>query len=73
MKVCELIEQLRHEDPDAEVHFSYNYGDRPRTQVAPKVCRIEAGPVRHSDYHRMPVIVDEEDEKPSDTFAVVLF
>ena len=49
-------------DKDAEVHFSYNYGDHWRTQVAPRVRRIEEGVVQFSAYHSMDKIEDDEDE-----------
>ena len=62
--VKELIEQLGYMDQDAEVHFSYNYGDHWRTQVAPKVGGVEEGVVKYSDYHRMDKI--EEDEEVYD-------
>ena len=39
MNVAELIDELRMMDPEAEVHFEYNYGDHWRTHVAPKVTR----------------------------------
>ncbi len=61
MKVSELIELLQMEDRDAEVHFSYNYGDHWRTQVAPTVDSVETGYVKFSDYHRMPKVVDNDD------------
>lgn len=61
MKVAELIELLQMEDQDAEVHFSYNYGDHWRTQVAPTVDSVETGYVKYSDYHRMDKVVDEDD------------
>ncbi len=61
MKVSELIELLQMEDQDAEVHFSYNYGDHWRTQVAPTVDSVETGYVKFSDYHRMPKVVDNDD------------
>lgn len=61
MKVAELIELLQMENPEAEVHFSYNYGDHWRTQVAPTVDSVEVGYVKFSDYHRMHKVVDEED------------
>ena len=60
--VKELIEQLGYMDQDAEVHFSYNYGDHWRTQVAPKVGGVEEGVVKYSDYHRMDKIEDDEEE-----------
>jgi len=61
MLVRELIEKLRSEDPNAEVHFSYNYGDHWHTQVAPKVDTVEVGLVKHSEYHRMDQLMFEED------------
>lgn len=61
MKVSELIELLQMENPDAEVHFSYNYGDHWRTQVAPTVDSVEPGYVVHSAYHSMDKVVDQDD------------
>ena len=62
MKVSQLIEQLGYMDKDAEVHFSYNYGDHWRTQVAPKVSEVFEGAVQYSDYHRMDKMVENEDD-----------
>lgn len=61
MKVAQLIEQLQAMDPDADVHFSYNYGDHWRTQVAPTIDRVDEGYVEHSDYHRMDKVIDMDD------------
>ena len=61
MQVKELIELLKMEDQDAEVHFQYNYGDHWRTQVAPEVRSVHEGFVVNSDYHRMDKLVDDED------------
>ena len=61
MKVKDLIEQLGYMDAEAEVHFSYNYGDHWRTQVAPTVDRVEEGVVEWSGYHSMDKMVDDED------------
>lgn len=62
MLVKELIESLKYMDQDAEVHFSYCYGDHWRTEVAPKVSRVSEGVVEFSDYHRMDkMVTDEED------------
>jgi hypothetical protein len=60
MNVRRLIEQLQFMNPDAEVHFSYNYGDHWRTEVAPTVDRVDEGVVEYSDYHRMDKMVDDE-------------
>lgn len=66
MTVKELIEQLKQFDPKVEVHFQYNYGDHWRTQVAPKVDQLEEGYVKHSEYHRMDAVVDEDDDNYGD-------
>jgi hypothetical protein len=67
MKVSELIEQLGYMDKDAEVHFSYNYGDHWRSQVAPRVSQVFEGVVEFSDYHRMDKLIDDEDCYDEDT------
>jgi len=61
MQVKELIEMLQGMDQDAEVHFAYNYGDHWRTEVAPKVDRVDEGAVVYSDYHRMDKMVEPDD------------
>lgn len=60
MLVSQLIEQLQDMPQDAEVHFTYNYGDHWRTQVAPKARSVYTSAVEYSDYHRMPKLVDED-------------
>jgi hypothetical protein len=76
MKVADLIELLQMENPEAEVHFSYNYGDHWRTQVAPRVDSVETGYVTFSDYHRMPKVYepdyDEDDETDADQLTQVV-
>lgn len=67
MKVAELIEQLGLMDQDAEVHFSYNYGDHWHTRVAPRVDEVSEGVVARSEYHRMDKLVDDEDCYDEDT------
>jgi len=67
MKVKDLIEQLGYMDAEAEVHFSYNYGDHWRTQVAPQVSNVTAGIVEYSDYHRMHKMLEDEDCFDEDT------
>jgi hypothetical protein len=61
MQVFQLIEQLMDLDPNAEVHFSYNYGDHWRTEVAPKVGSVLEGMVKYSEYHRMDKLLDEDE------------
>ena len=62
MLVKELIEMLEGLNQDAEVHFAYNYGDHWRTEVAPKIDRVDEGAVVYSDYHRMDKIAEYDDE-----------
>jgi hypothetical protein len=70
MKVKELIEALQYMDQDAEVHFSYCYGDHWRTEVAPKVGRVDEGVVEYSEYHRMDKIANEDyDDEDEQTVA----
>jgi hypothetical protein len=73
MKVSQLIAQLQGMDPDAEVHYSYNYGDHWRTTVAPTVEQIDEACIKYSDYHRMHKVVDDyEEQGEEDTKTVVL-
>jgi len=62
MLVKELIESLKYMDQDAEVHFSYCYGDHWRTEVAPKASRVNEGIVAYSEYHRMDKLVEDEED-----------
>ena len=61
MQVFQLIERLMDLDPNAEVHFSYNYGDHWSTQVAPTVDSVTESLVKYSDYHRMDRLMDEDE------------
>ena len=73
MNVAELIEELKYMDPEAEVHFEYNYGDHWRTQVAPKVSAVQEGHVVWSEYHRMPKVAEYDgDEEDADTLKTVV-
>jgi hypothetical protein len=70
MRVKELIETLGYMDAEAEVHFAYNYGDHWRTEVAPKVSRVDEGVVEYSEYHRMDKIANEDyDDEDEATVA----
>ena len=70
MLVKELIESLKYMDQDAEVHFSYCYGDHWRTEVAPKIDRVDEGVVEYSEYHRMDKIASEDyDDEDENTVA----
>ena len=62
MLVSQLIEQLQFMDQNAEVHFSYNYGDHWRTHVAPRVDRVDEGVVEYSAYHSMDKMVEDDED-----------
>ena len=59
MQVKELIEMLQDMNQDADVHFAYNYGDHWRTEVAPKLSRVDEGAVVYSEYHRMDKMLED--------------
>jgi hypothetical protein len=61
MQVKDLIEKLQSMNPNAEVHFSYNYGDHWHTEVAPTVSSVDEGVVKYSEYHRMDKLMDENE------------
>ena len=63
MTVQELIEQLGYMDPNAVVHYSYNYGDLWRGVVASSVSTVNEGVVEFSDYHRMDKLVEEYEDQ----------
>jgi hypothetical protein len=67
MKVAELVEMLGYMDQDAEVHFTYNYGDHWRTQVAPRIDDVTERVVEYSAYHSMDKLADDEDCYDEDT------
>ena len=62
MKVSELVDLLKYYDQNSEVHFSYNYGDHWRTQVAPAVRDVTEEVVKYSDYHRMDKLETDDEE-----------
>jgi len=71
--------ELAHEllaGPDLPVHFGYDYGDHWHTTVAPTVTEFEESRVKHSDYHNMPKVLDEDDERDDEVYnaadAVIL-
>jgi hypothetical protein len=67
MLVRDLIELLEGMDADMEVHFAYNYGDHWRTEVAPRVGRVDEGAVVYSDYHRMDKIAEDDSDFDEET------
>ena len=66
LTVKELIEELKYMDQDAYVHFSYNYGDHWRTEVAPVVCGVSEGFVVESAYHNMDKVVEDPYDEDTD-------
>jgi hypothetical protein len=66
MKVADLILELQDMNPEADVHFAYNYGDHWRTEVAPKLSRVDEGAVVYSDYHRMDKMLEDDGDTEFD-------
>lgn len=67
MRVQDLIDALEGFDPNAEVMFSYGYGDYWSTTVAAGVEMIEEGLVTYSQYHQQDKVVEmDDDETDSD-------
>jgi len=72
MNVKQLIERLQEQDPNAEVVFTYNYGDFWRTTVAPTVESVDVAHVTFSEYHSMDkLVVRDEDDRAEDVRTVV--
>ncbi len=65
MSSHELARQLLN-GPDLPVHFSYNYGDYWKTEVAPEITEIKDGVVEISTYHDMDKVVPEDDHDQDD-------
>jgi hypothetical protein len=67
MRVQDLIDELENFDPNAEVVFSYSYGDYWNTTVAAPAEYIDEGTVTYSEYHRQDKVVEmDDDEMDSD-------
>jgi hypothetical protein len=72
MTVKELMATLEDFDPNMEVKFAYNFGDYWGTEVASNITEIDEGQVRHSDYHRMDKVVDDENDEEYYAKTVVI-
>lgn len=73
MRVQDLIDELETFDPNAEVVFSYGYGDYWSTTVAATPERVSEGHVVYSAYHQQDKVVElDEDEMDSDGRLVVI-
>lgn len=72
MIVREMIAKLEQEDPEAEVHYAYDYGDHWNTEVAPGVGYVGPGEVVYSDYHRMDKLVEEDGDGDGKVRSVVI-
>ena len=70
MKVRDLVKRLHEFDEDMDVHFSYDYGDHARTEVAPKIRRVEELGIKYSSYHDMDRVAYEDEKE--DKIVVVL-
>jgi hypothetical protein len=62
-ETIEMLTDLRDEigHGNLPVHFSYNYGDYWKTDVAQEASDIQTGYVIHSSYHQMPKVLDEDE------------
>ena len=67
MTVRELIERLKQENPDDEVHYSYSSGDYWGTTISREVESVELGQVKYSEYHRTYKVVEDEFEEDPET------
>lgn len=63
--VKELIAELKKQDPDAPVFYSYDYGDHIHTRAAEPVRRIAAREVVEWSYGNCHRVVDPHDEDES--------
>jgi len=61
MKVKDLIAELENFDEESEVMFSYNYGDRRRSDVAEEIHSISEEYIEWSENLRMHRIKEDED------------
>lgn len=58
-----MLEDLRNQigHGNLQVHYSYNYGDHWKTQVAPEATDVQLGYVVDSSYHQMPKVIEDRD------------
>ena len=70
MTVEELIAELSDHDPEQEVYFSYDFGDRPHTHVAEEVRGVDETFIEKSSQHQMFKVI--QDDKPGSKVAIVL-
>lgn len=70
--IAELQEIMEQHGPDTKVLFAYNYGDRPKTQVAETITKVELDYVGWSQYHNMPRIGKDDDEDAEREQVIIL-
>jgi hypothetical protein len=66
MTVNELIERLQQMNPEQEVYFAYDYGDRINTTVAQSIGDVEEHALAYSEYHSSNKVVDADSERDRD-------
>ena len=71
LTVQDLIEELQQFDPDMEVKFTYDYGDRCHMMVAQSITGVEERQAEYSSYLQNDSLVDEEDENDENETYVV--
>lgn len=72
MQVKDLIELLQDMDPEATVHFAYNYGNRARTMVTPEITSVDYQMIAPNSYVDDMAMIDESDDNDNAIEAVVL-
>ena len=72
MTVKELKGLLEGFEDETEVGFAYNYGDHCRTMVVANIKYGDTGPVKHSDYHSMNRLVDDDDNEYGEKQMLIL-
>jgi hypothetical protein len=70
MKPQDLIAILQNMDPELDVMFVYDYGDRCHTRVAVPVSDVVSGFAEYSSYHSMEMVAEDEE---SDSTRPVIF
>jgi hypothetical protein len=66
MKVSDLLTTLKRFDPNTDVVFAYDYGDRGQTMVVKPVKSVDVGSVAHSNYHGQSKLIDVDDDRVYD-------
>lgn len=61
-ELLEILQDLTEEELYLPVGFAYNYGDYWHTIVVGRVTELDVENVKHSSYHNMEKLADEDCE-----------